>query len=673
MNYRELGKDFCSKINAILDKLNGKYALITGGGYSYDSTKYKNNEKQGDFDFMIVYENYEQLRDLISKLSGTSFDFEKKYLDLDLSYLKDDIIDIIRLSGNYKEIKSTINLVSINVIDKIISLDNSFTLRKIAHNRNTGLFFAYGTDGKRITTNFISPSFVTPDNEDHYVHLDFSIRTIDESMYFGILADAILKGFNENYDAIGFGQKRKQMIKNIHSFFKQHSIPYKNYIKIFANNRYFPDYIVDELQNEFLANGELINDKTIKSEIKKPPILLMLSQPNISYKANPFNFINQKEYREDFVSYLKKMQDNEYDRQYLIDAMAKFFGYLLYSSKNIECKTEKEPVKGIIDKFHVYGNNDIYFENQENSSVDLIMKSLLIDLDEKKENLNLAIYNEYVVMILNFMSYYKNCSIEEISNKFGYDLNALLALPLENEKMSSSVINRINDFESIGIYHNYTSRVMFGYTEKELAYLERLFPDKKGRVLDIMCGYGRIANGLRKKGYLNILGIDSNDYEFLHIDKDFTFVKGDFYQFQTQLPFQYLYSLYNCYANTEQLEEMFRQMLRLSSEDAVAVVDIFNKTWRDTVPSEFHKNLYDSSEARLDIERSYDSSSGIEKTNYIKETKKDAPKQFEFSQHFFDEEQIAEIINKSGWQGQIDNSDGNSRRNAQKHLLVLRR
>ena len=107
MDYKKVGKNFCNEINSLLEENGIRAAFVTGGGYAYDSIKYQQNGKSGDFDFMIVYDNDTDINKILNLLNDTAFDFEKKYLDLDKQLLNDKKIDIIRLSGNYDGIKST--------------------------------------------------------------------------------------------------------------------------------------------------------------------------------------------------------------------------------------------------------------------------------------------------------------------------------------------------------------------------------------------------------------------------------------------------------------------------------------------------------------------------------------------------------------------------------------
>ena len=387
MDYKKVGINFCNEINSLLEENEIKAAFVTGGGYAYDSIKYQQNGKSGDFDFMIVYDNVTDVNKILNLLNDTAFDFERKYLDLDKQLLSDKKIDIIRLSGNYDGIKSTINLVPKSLIERICNFEKELIIKKIAHNRNTSLFFAYGSDNSRITINFISPSFVTDDNEDHYIHLDFSHVEKNNNIYLGILADAILKGFNKNFDNIEFGKLRNKFIKNIHQFFEKNNINSKNYINLFANNTYFPEYLKQQLISEFNKYG-VIEGKVIPSK-EQIPIIFTIDF-DINYKKEPFNFIRNKKLKMNFHNYILLMQNNEYDRQYLIDAMGKFLGCLLSS----ECGNKQFKDTNILEKIMVYGTNDLFLPHTKEYDILSIVSAIIKELINSKN-----IYNNELINI----------------------------------------------------------------------------------------------------------------------------------------------------------------------------------------------------------------------------------------------------------------------------------
>ena len=667
MNYREKGNLFCEEINELLKKINKHTAFVTGGGFAYNSIKYNNSEKKGDYDFMIVYENKEDVKSIIEELLKSNFKFEKKYLSLDNELLENDEVDIIRLSGSYLETKSTINLVPISLIKKLSNLENNIVIRKIAHNRNTGLFFAYGSDNDRIIINFLSPSFVTKDGEDHYIHLDFSNIVNNGNIYFGILSDAILKGFNDNYDTIGFKKERCKMLKNINEFFAINEIDNSLYLNLYANNRYFPDGLKKHLQDEFDSYG--INKYSIVQKQSSNIPIIVTSKKVSKYPMNSFNFVKNKPLKGRFIDYIELMQNSEYDRQYLIDSLAKFFGYILFNNdkSNLTLKG-----KHIVPNLVVYGNNDLYMDNIDKYSIDSILEQFINDLVIYKDKLNSILYKNYLLMILNFISFYKKESIYKVAKDFSINLDELLRQPLK-EKITADVLNKVNDFESIGMYHNYTSSVMPTYTKVECDFLEQLFSQKDKPVLDVMCGYGRIANELANRNYTNLYGIDMNDYKFLNIDKDFRFIKENIFSFNSDIMFKYLYSFYNCYSNKNELLKLISKLKTLSLPDSTIVIDAFNKEWRDSIEPTFYKLLFDNGKTKLEIKRNYDNQTGIETTRYIKTNENGTQKFYDFSQKFFDEKELIEVSSGFPDFDIISSEKLHSRKNSQKKVLILKR
>ena len=254
MDYKKVGINFCNEINSLLEENEIKAAFVTGGGYAYDSIKYQQNGKSGDFDFMIVYDNVTDVNKILNLLNDTAFDFERKYLDLDKQLLSDKKIDIIRLSGNYDGIKSTINLVPKSLIERICNFEKELIIKKIAHNRNTSLFFAYGSDNSRITINFISPSFVTDDNEDHYIHLDFSHVEKNNNIYLNEKDAIVILDMAKKYWKIIYKGNPNEVFKLL-----------KEKIDIAFNNKVKTEILHGKLNKK---DKDEIMDNFIKGETK---------------------------------------------------------------------------------------------------------------------------------------------------------------------------------------------------------------------------------------------------------------------------------------------------------------------------------------------------------------------------------------------------------------------
>lgn len=666
MKYREKGDCFCKEINELLQQKCPNTSFITGGGYAYDSIKYHDENTSGDFDFMIVYDTQDDLTKLISELKYTNFSFEDKYLDLDLELLRNDDIDIIRLNGNYMGIKSTINLVPLSLIKEICNLKKERIIKKIAHNRNTSLFFAYGSDNTRITVNFISPSFVTPDNEDHYIHLDFSCLEKDNNIYLGILADAILKGFNMNYDNLGFGELRQKFINNINNYFKKNNIRIENYLNMFSNNSYFPAYLKEQLLEEFKEYGIPIGVDT-RQKSNEP--IVFSAKFNSAYDSKPFNFVNNKEYNMSFIDYIKKMQNNEYDRQYLLDAIGKFYGYLI-SSNHGEKDYDKDE---ILEEMEVYGTNDIFISNVSDYSIKSIIEAIIKNLKKEKNSYNNELLKQILLISTKFLSLQTSIEYEYLLKN--YDLYNLTNETICTDKMELHTIKKLNTFNEIGTYHNLTSKVMPGYTNIECEFLNnRLQNDKNKKIIDIMCGYGRLANKLKEHGYKNIYGIDNEEYDVFNIPKDFTYICDDFIDHRFDEEFDFAYSLYNCYDSNDYLFNVIMKANSILTSKGELVIDCFNKQWRDSINPLFEKVLYQDSDYKLVINREYDKTKGKELTRYTLYYKNIIVKEFEFEQKFFDKDDILSVIDSTKWDYELyDSSVLHSRTNSQKHVMALRK
>ena len=664
MIYREKGQLFCKEISTILNLNNLDVAFVTGGGFAYDSIKYQNNNNIGDFDFMIVYSEIRDIPKILYLLKNSNFIFEEKYLDLDLELLLNNKIDVIRLSGQYLDVKSTINLVPKKIVEKISNFERDFIIKKISHNRNTSLFFAYGSDNSRIITNFISPSFITEDGEDHYIHLDFSHTEKNGNIYLGILADAILKGFNMNYDTIGFNDIRKKFIKNIHKFFSNNNIDSSNYINLFSNNNYFPKYLKKKLLNEFNSLGIIIGKK---DKVKNLEPIIFTTDFNINYKKNAFNFINNKSFKTRFDLYIRTMQNNEYDRQYLLDSIGKFFGYLLSS------KMGNEKYQGsIMDKILVYGVNDLYLPDFDKYSIESIIESIIVDIKNNREKYNNELIKNYLIICTKFLEKITKESLDNILLRENIN-NSIFNKQLD-KKINIEVINRLNNFNEIGTYHTYSSEVMPKYTVNEAKLIESIFNDKNARILDIMCGYGRLANQLVNDGYRNITGIDSEEYDFLGMPKDFIFINDDFLTYKFKDGYDCAYSLYNCYSNIDELLRNIEKTYSILVKDGLFIIDFFNKSWRDLIEPKFFKELYKDNIFSLVVKRNYDSTTGDEITKYELYNNYVIHKTWEFKQRFFDITDVIKRINMNKWELSLNNSSElSTRSNEQKSILLLRK
>lgn len=664
MNYREKGQKFCEEINNLLSDNEFKMAFVPGGGFAYDSIKYAAGNTIGDYDFMIVYEEEKDLEKLLEILKKSNFDFDDKYIDLDLDLLLSKKIDIIRLSGKYLDVKSTINLVPLKLVKEIADFKSDLVIKKVAHSRNTSLFFAYGSDNSRIITNFISPSFITDDGEDHYIHLDFSHIEKNNNMYLGILSDAILKGFRNEYDSIDFKSVRKNYINKIHEFFAKNNIDSSCYINLFSNNNYFPEYLKDDLLEEFNEFG-ILSGKKENPKYLEP--IIFSTEFDIDYKKNPFNFIKNKPFKTYFDEYIKQMQSNEYDRQYLLDALGKFFGYLL--STNFGNEKYNGP---ILNKILVYGTNDLYLPDFQRYSLQSIIKTIIDDVKINKNKLNNELVRNYLIVCMKFYSMIINKPIENVLEEEKISNN--IFNPQLDSEMNIEIIKKLNSFNEVGTYHNYSSKVMPKYTVTESKFLESIFENKNAKILDVMCGYGRLANQLVKNGYNKITGIDSENYEFLGVNKDFIFINDEFLKYPFTEKYNYAYSLYNCYSSEKELMENITKTHTILDGNGLFIIDFFNKKWRDSIEPGFYKELYKDDKYKLIVTREYDKVTGKEITYYKLYYKDSVVNTWQFTQKFFEIDKIVDMLDLSKWNYSLyDSGDLETRTNQQKYIMLLRK
>lgn len=671
MRYKESGKRFCDEINNFCMETKLKCALVTGGGYAYDSIKYIDDEVPNkDFDFMIVYENKKDIRTIILKLKEeTQFEFETRFLQSDVKQVEDGSVDIIRLSGKYRQFKSTINLVPVSLVRKIASLQEG-NIRKIAHGRNTSLFFANGTNGNRITTIFFSPFFKTPDNEVHYIHLDFTCKKEEGHLFLGILADAVLKGYSKQYDGVGFQDLRICLIKNIYNYLVENGTEDYRYETLFANWNYFSDSVKKYLSQEFWKLNQV--DKKEVSLARQYTKTYFLLDKDYKPTSSAFAFRECETVKCSLKEYIFSMQNSEYTRQYLIDSWGKFLAAVYYECgacgnetfsqlKTFSCKNE-------IDKYVVYGVNDIYYDASDSVSYKCLLYFLKW-MYNAQSNLNYEFIRCIIHMIVDFFELIMGIDVIEL-NEFWSDQEIEFLKRLAERTVIQQYTD-VGTFEEVAMLHNINSKVMDKYTKEEGKFLSQYFVDRQGTILDVMCGVGRIANELCSMQYDNVYGIDQYDYVKLGVEKNFKFIKSTIEDFSTEKKFKYIVCLYNCYSNIAELQKVLEKIYEISADDTVVVIDIFNKQWRDCIDAHYYYILKTPGECTVELIREYNSP--LEKTIYKIFKNKELINKFSFEQSFFDENELEKLFLEK-WNFQLVNSqDANTRHNAQKLIYILRK
>ena len=229
-----------------------------------------------------------------------------------------------------------------------------------------------------------------------------------------------------------------------------------------------------------------------------------------------------------------------------------------------------------------------------------------------------------------------------------------------------------NNFFEVNMIKDYNSEKMKQITQKEVEFLSRIIHDKKTLCLDVMCGYGRIANGLYDNGYLNVEGIDIGNFGIISEKKQFKFYNHDLYAWNSERKYEFCYSLYNSYPNYTNFIDTLNKCYEILTANGKMVIDIFSKEWRDTIPIENNRIVYEDEKTLVKLNRIYD---GInEKSTYVVFDKiTNTEKRFSFSQCTITKEKLAEIIPNT-WEYYITDSQiEETRTDNQKNILILRK
>lgn len=229
-----------------------------------------------------------------------------------------------------------------------------------------------------------------------------------------------------------------------------------------------------------------------------------------------------------------------------------------------------------------------------------------------------------------------------------------------------------NNFFEVNMIKDYNSEKMRQITQKEIDFLSRIIPDKQTLCLDVMCGYGRIANELYNNGYVNIEGVDIGNFDLISEEKHFKFYNQNFYTWSSEKKYDFCYSLYNSYPNYKIFLDTIDKCYEILTTKGIMVIDIFSKEWRDLIPKENSRIVYEDNKTLVKLSRIFD---GIneESTYIVLDKTTNNEKKFVFSQCTITKQKLAEIIS-SKWDYYITDSLGEKTRvDNQKNILVLRK
>ena len=233
-----------------------------------------------------------------------------------------------------------------------------------------------------------------------------------------------------------------------------------------------------------------------------------------------------------------------------------------------------------------------------------------------------------------------------------------------------SIYTETKNFFEINMIKDFNSKKMMAITDSEIKFLRRTILNPNANILDVMCGYGRLGNRLYDLGYSKISGVYMGTFDFIPEQKKFTFYNGDFYRWIPSHSYDYCYSLYNSYDCYESFLKTIERCKMLLRENGSLIIDIFNKEWRDRLPSTSYCVVNDECCEKVELFRYYD---GLYERSIYRLSSDEGVKEYSYKQCVITKEKLLEII-PNDWDILItDSSIENTREDDQKNILVLRK
>lgn len=226
------------------------------------------------------------------------------------------------------------------------------------------------------------------------------------------------------------------------------------------------------------------------------------------------------------------------------------------------------------------------------------------------------------------------------------------------------------NFFEINMIKDFDSKKMMRITNNEINFLRRMILNPETDILDVMCGYGRLANRLYDLGYQKIAGVDMGNFDFISEQKKFNFYNADFYNWIPVTFYDYCYSLYNSYDSYESFLKTIARCKSMLRENGILIIDIFNKDWRDRLPDTSYRIVSEEQGEKVELFRYYD---GLYEQSIYRISNSVGVKEFSYSQCVITKEKLLEII-PDDWDITItDSSIENTRDDDQKNILILRK
>lgn len=230
---------------------------------------------------------------------------------------------------------------------------------------------------------------------------------------------------------------------------------------------------------------------------------------------------------------------------------------------------------------------------------------------------------------------------------------------------------KIDNFFEINMIKDYNSKNFKKITENEVNFLTSNI-SRNSSILEIMCGYGRLANKLSKLGYKNLDGVDIGSFDFILEPKEFNFYQNNYYEWVTDKKYDYCYSIYNSYVNYNEFLSVIEKAKKLLNKNGVLIIDIFNNEWRNRQSKKYYKLVNEDENIKVELFRDYNGINEISKYKVLNK-KNNVEKTYKFSQYFASKKQLLELDSDIWEVIYIDSKTAKTRDDDQKHILIMRK
>lgn len=272
-DFFKLGDLVTEKIVSSLKKKLSIVGVVIGGGYGYDSIKYRGTGKLGDLDYLAVLENISDFTSFAqdtSLIADCGFEISETniYYEKDLKLFESKDVSVLRFSGINNGLKTTLNFTTIGRLQSMYTKASQEKAYKIAHGKSQNILVAKGTDGTDLVLALIAPEVSTwfGDGVRHFLIPDHTWYEENGYLHAGILTDFIAKG--KVIDTKG--QMLNDVQESILKLMKQRSSiqirENKEWHLMFASNNYFSQEFrsfinkkIDDIEIEFEAVNDILS------------------------------------------------------------------------------------------------------------------------------------------------------------------------------------------------------------------------------------------------------------------------------------------------------------------------------------------------------------------------------------------------------------------------------